>query len=88
MQVKAIQGYFNDGVFYQQGRQVKLPERQLVIVNILDIPIDADEIKTADIEFWEEFDRIAKRSIDEELLMVDFPRMHFGREPVLFDDEE
>ena len=42
MQVQTMQGYFNDGVFYQHGQQVKLPERQLVIVNVLDIPFDSN----------------------------------------------
>ena len=44
------------GGFYQQGRRVPLPEHQLVIVNVLDIPVDVDETKKADIAFWEEFD--------------------------------
>ena len=64
MQVRAIQGYFDDGVFYQQGQRVKLPDRQLVIVNVLDIPINADEIQKEDVEFWKEFDRLAKESVD------------------------
>ena len=88
MQVQAIQGYFDDGIFYQQGRRVKLPDRQLVIVNVLDIPVDADEIQKGDLEFWKEFDRLAKESVDDELMMVDFPRVNFGRELILFDDEE
>jgi len=88
MEIQAIQGYFDNGVFYQQGRRIKLPERQLVIVNILDIPVDVDERKKVDIEFWKEFDKLAKASINEDLLMVDFPRANFGRKPVLFEDEE
>jgi hypothetical protein len=88
MEVQAIQGYFDSGYFYQKGRRVSLPERRLVIVNVLDIPIEANEQQKADMEFWAEFDRLAKESTDEELLMVDFPRMSFGREPIIFDDEE
>ena len=88
MEVQAMQGYFDNGFFYQQGRRVSLPERQLVIVNVLNIPVDADETKKTDIEFWKEFDRLAKDSVDEELMMVDFPRVHFGRELISFDDEE
>ena len=67
MQVQAIQGYFDNGVFYQQVRRVTLPERQLVIVNVLDIPVNADELKKEDIEFWKEFDKLAGEAADEEL---------------------
>jgi hypothetical protein len=88
VEVKTIQGYFEGGTFYQQGRKVRIPERQLVIVNVLDVPVDVDEIKRADIEFWKEFDRLAKDAVDEELLMTDFPRVHFGRESLLLSDEE
>ena len=86
MQVQAIQGYFDNGIFYQHGQRVVLPERKLVIVNVLDLPIDADETKKADVEFWKEFDKLAKDSVDDELLMTDFPRMHFSRELVSFND--
>ena len=88
MQVQAIQGYFDGGFFYQQGRRVSLPERQLVIVNVLDIPVEANENQKNDMEFWEEFNRLVKESADEELMMVDFPRVNFGRDLILFDDEE
>ena len=88
MQVQAMQGYFDRGVFYQQGRRVTLPERQLVIVNVLDIPVNSDEIQKEDLEFWREFDKLARESADDELMMADFPRVQFGRELVSFDDEE
>ena len=88
MQVQAIQGYFIDGIFYQQGQRVLLPERQLVIVNVLDIPISGDEIQKGDIKFWKEFDKLAEESADEELHTADFPHVHFGHELILFDDQE
>ena len=87
MQVQAIQGYFDDGVFYQNGRRVDLPEHRLMIVNVLDIPVNSFDTREADVEFWKEFDILAKESFDEELLITDFPRVDFGREPLIFDDE-
>ena len=80
MQVQAIQGYFNDGAFYQDGRRVALPERQLVIANVLDIPVENTDAREADVEFWKEFDKLAKESFDEELLITDFPRSDFRRD--------
>ncbi len=59
----------------------------MVIVNVLNIPVDVDETKKADVEFWKEFDRLAKDSVDEELMMANFPRLHFGRELIVFNQE-
>jgi len=87
VEVQAIQGYFDNGVFYQRGRMVKIPERQLVIVNVLNVPVDIDEIKKADKDFWQEFDTFAKDAVDEELQMADFPRVNFGRELISFDND-
>ena len=89
MQVQAIQGYFDNGLFYQQGRRVALPERQMVIVNVLDVPIDVEmeAVKNTDIDFWKEFDKVVKDSLDEELLPENFPRVNFKHELVLFEDE-
>ena len=84
-----MRGYFDNGLFYQQGRHVVLPERQMVIVNVLDVPIDVEEeaVKNADINFWKEFDHVVKDSLDEELLLENFPRANFKHELVLFEDE-
>jgi hypothetical protein len=87
MQVQAIHGYFNNGNFYQQGRRVALPERQMVIVNVLDMPVDVETIKNADIDFLKEFDRLADGSFNEELRVADFPRTNFRHEPLLFENE-
>jgi len=65
MQIQAIQGYFNNGIFYQQGRRVALPEHKMVIINVLDVPIDIHETKQ-DIHFLEEFEHLAKEIEVEE----------------------
>ena len=88
MQVQTIQGYFDKGIFYQQGQRKELPERQLVIINVLDIPVSESEIQNMDIEFWENFDSLAEDSTDEELLIADFPPLNFGHELVQFEEGE
>ena len=67
MQVQTMQGYFDNGVFYQQGRRMSLPERQLVIVNVLDVPVDVDEEKKINTEFWAKFDDMAEEVKAEEM---------------------
>jgi len=87
VEVEALQGYFVDDVFYQQGRRTKIPNRKMVVINVLDIPVDIEETIKADAEFWKEFDRQAKDSLDEELLMADFPRVRVEPRAVeLFED--
>ena len=88
MQVQSIQGYFNEGAFYQNGRRIYLPERKFVIVNVLDIPVEDTDTMEADVEFWKKFDKLAKESFDEELMIEDFPRVDFGRESFVIEDEE
>jgi len=88
MQVQAMQGYFDNGAFFQRGQRVALPERKMVIVNVLDMPIDIDETKKEDIEFWKDFSTHVNTSVDEDLMMADFPRFDLGRELTIFADEE
>jgi len=57
-------------------------------VRVLNVPADTDEAKKRDLEFWKEFDKLAAESVDEELSLADFPRLDFGREPILFDGGE
>jgi len=86
MQVQALQGYFDKGVFHQLGNPIALPERQMVIVNILNIPVDV-EIKN-DIDFWRTFDKLAIDSNIEKLSTDDFPRTKFNREFITFNEEQ
>lgn len=87
MEVQALQGYFVDDVFYQQGRRTKIPNRKMVVINVLDIPIDTEDSISADLEFWKAFDNLAKDSADEELLVTDFPRVNFASRTIeLFKD--
>jgi len=86
MQVQALQGYFDKGVFYQQGDPVALPERKMMIINVLDIPIESE--KNLDIDFWKAFDKLAIDSLDEKLSLDDFPQTKFNRNLVVFDEEQ
>jgi len=60
----------------------------MVIVNVPDVPVDVEveAIKNADIDFWKEFDKFVKDSLDEELLLEGFPRANFKHELVLFEN--
>jgi hypothetical protein len=43
MEVKAVHGYFKNGFFHQSGKRVNLPEQRMVIINVLNIPVPAEE---------------------------------------------
>ena len=50
MEVQALQGYFVDDVFYQQGQRAKIPNHKMVIINVLDMAIDNEESETTNKE--------------------------------------
>jgi hypothetical protein len=85
----SFRGYFENGNFYQDGRLVMLPERQMFLVEPLNIPVKPDDkeaIINANIEFYQEFDKLVAEC-DEEWNIDDFPRMDLGRELIIFDDD-
>ena len=59
-------------------------------MNVLDVPVDveAEAVKNVGIDFWKEFDKLVKDSLDEELLLENFPRANFKNELVLLEDVE
>lgn len=78
MKVQAMQGYFENGVFYQLGHQIKIPNRKMVIINVLDMPINIDETKrkletdtARRTEQLKEIRDLINLSVDE-----DFPLLH------------
>ncbi|MDR1689517.1 MAG: hypothetical protein LBS21_13035 [Clostridiales bacterium] len=50
MQAQAYRGYFENGNFYSEGRAIRIPERQNVLLTILDKQPIPDDIVTAQTE--------------------------------------
>ena len=86
--LKSYEGYFENGHFYVSGRVMQLPEQRRVFITILDEP--AIQLANADDKtFWDEFDRMADESSDENEILGHFPLRTPGmRPPVLLFDEE
>ena len=88
MQIQALQGYFDNGVFYQHGRRAEIPNRKMVIINVLDIPVDNDAEKKEDLARraaqLKEVKALIDLSMDEELPLLH--RLTDMREPVSFTD--
>ena len=59
----------------------------VITENLANLAIDTQNQISSDINFWNEFDRLAESASDEILSVDDFPRTHFKRELVVFDDE-
>ena len=67
---------------------------KVTVVNDDELDVDWDKLfpsvmKTSfnissDVMFWEDFDKLAQESEDEELKIEDFPRADFGREVFIF----
>ena len=90
MQIQSLQGYFENGHFYQaSGQKYVLPELQPVVVSILALPdVVRFPDKRTEKEFWQDFDKLAGESFDEEISIEDFPRSNFSREIEWFEDED
>jgi hypothetical protein len=75
--MQTVEGYFENGRFFDIGQTAYVPERRRVIITIPDEP--AQPARCEDIRAWlDKFHRLAA-SDGEELSNSDFPRMRFGR---------
>ena len=83
MQVQAYEGYIEGGQFYPKEKPISLTGRFRAILTVLDIPAQ-DETST---DWVDELVRIVNEDTSEKLHMEDFPRMDFGHEPIIFNDE-
>ena len=87
----AIKAIF-DGVNFTPTQAIPVSGQYEVVITFVeqisaDPVVDEQERINADLEFWEEFDRLVADASDEVLSMDDFPRTKFGRELIIFDDE-
>ena len=76
--MQAVKGYISNGRFTPTDGAI-LPSyvrAVLVIEEIAEKPQD---------NFWKEFDRLVDASTHEE--MPEFPRLKFGREPIVFTED-
>ena len=86
MQAQAYEGYFESGKFYTADKSFFIPERRKIYITIFNEP--TQNIPTATAPNWlNELHELLEESGDEKLNTEDFPRMDFGREPIIFSDE-
>jgi hypothetical protein len=84
MQAQAFDGYFENGQFYPKNTSIRLPGRFRAVLTILDIPDQED----TSLDWIDELERMIKEDTSEKLNMANFPRIDFGREPIVFSDKE
>jgi len=86
MEVQTLQGYFENGTFYQNGHEVSLPERKFVIVNILHTPISIEEHEPlsdeARLKWLDELEEARELAKDEDLPDWAFQRSKEMRPPL------
>ena len=86
MQAQAYEGYFESGKFYTAGKPLPIPERRKVYITIFNEPVQNTPSATAP-KWLDELHQLLEESGDEKLNMEDFPRVDFGREPIVFSEE-
>jgi len=88
----AIKAIF-DGVNFKPKQAIPVSGQYEVVITFVeqissDPAVDEQERINTELEFWQEINRLAADASDEVLTMDDFPRTKFGRELIIFDDEE
>ena len=84
MHIQTVQGHMENGRFFQEGVPFELPENKMLIVNILDMPLQHKS--TGNPSFWDDFNERLKLSADEPLVLEDFGRNRLDKPLVVFDD--
>jgi len=82
---QAYEGHIDNGRFYPKDIPINLTGRFRAILTVLDVPTHTQLDTSAD---WvDELERMVKADTSPPLRIEDFPRMDFGREPIIFSDE-
>ena len=89
--MQAIKAIY-DGVNFNPKQAIPVSGQYEVVITFVEqlSPNPADNIQdqiTADLQFWEKFDKLAANASDEALSMDYFPRTQFNRPLIIFNDE-
>jgi hypothetical protein len=85
--LQTYEGYWDDGRILPIGSPIKIAGRRKVLITVLEEepkkPLSIEEKLARCVEI----DRMTEESSEEKLNIEDFPRVSFGREPIIFSDE-
>ena len=89
--MQAIKAIY-DGAVFKPRQPIPVQGQYEVVITFIEqiVPDDIgkSEAKKTDLEYWQEFKKLAEDSRDEVLSVDDFPRTKFNRELILFDEEQ
>jgi len=89
--MQAIKAIY-DGVQFKPKQPIPVSGQYEVVITFVEQIsvnpiINTQDQLSSDINFWQEFDKLAASSSDEVLSLDDFPRTNFNRQLVAFDEE-
>jgi hypothetical protein len=87
---QTYEGYWNDGRVLTAGSPIRIANRCRVLITVLEEQEQEPKVLSLEDKLARlaEIDRMAADSADENLRIEDFPKVKFGREPIIFTDEE
>jgi len=90
--MQAIKAVF-DGVNFKPKQEIPVKGKYEVVITFLENISSTPEMLeqeriNEEINFVKEISRLCDEASDEVLTMDDFPPLKFGRELIIFDDEE
>jgi len=87
-----LDGYFENGCFQPAVTPpARLAGRFKAVLNVLDVPATETTEDTAHSErmkWLSELEHMIRTDDSPKLRIEDFPRLDFGREPIVWDDED
>lgn len=83
-------GYIENGAFYPRQNLSSLPNRYVAVLTIIEVPVSAPGIRAKEerMALLDALENMVRTDTSPKLRMEDFPRLDFGREPIIFTNED
>jgi len=81
-------GYVENGLFYPKQTLTQAKGRALAVLTIIETPATTSIQDNDSLAWLDELEQMVQSDITPKLRIEDFPRMDFGRIPVIFTDDE
>ena len=86
-QAQTYDGYIKDGAFYPRQNLSRLPNRYIAMLTIVEVPATVPTQDDDSLAWLDELEHMIRTDNSPKLRMEDFPRLDFGREPIVFSTD-
>jgi len=87
-QAQTYDGYVENGLFYPRQALTKATGRSLAVLTVIEIPVATSVQDDSSLAWLDELEHMVESDTTPKLRIEDFPRLDFGREPIIFSDDK